>query len=135
MMTTETHYRKVGRRYVPVTAHERWDGMDQKVGTFLLRYAKKGGQSWEYNVAPDTAGFVAAAMIAREAMEAAMVEKAKMKPQNLKPRPYTKRELALIKKFREDMGDMFPCYWGETSTHDICQAGIDAVRSYRGEDV
>jgi hypothetical protein len=130
-MTTETLYKKVGRKYVPVSVYWAFDYRDeQKTGTFRLIYAyEDGARTYEYNVTPSTASFEAAAMVARVAMEEKMREMAKMRPQT--PTKYTKKQLDAIKKFREEMGGLFPEWWTETSSYEIAQAGIDAVRNYR----
>lgn len=105
------------------------DRMD--VGTFRLAYAYvDGGRRYEYEVKPDTASFVAAMMIAQEAMEKAMLDAAKATPHTT-VRPYTKKQLALIDKFRADMGDMRPAYWQYASPYKIAEAAMKAVRELR----
>lgn len=50
------------------------------VGTFRLTYCySDGGKRYWYGVTPDTTGFVAAAMVAHEAMEAAIIDSTKGK--------------------------------------------------------
>ncbi len=128
-------YRKEGRRYVldcdSTSAYNR-DFM--KPGQFRLTYAyKDGGRRYEYDVAPDTAAFLAAAMVAREAMEDLMGKAAvAVKREDLKP--YTKKQLEVIERFRLEMheaGGLLPSWWGIPSVYDIAQAGIDAVKNYR----
>lgn len=128
-MGYEILYRKVGRKYEPVSQYWRDCGNEMRVGTFLLTYAHAdGGGSYQYDVAPDTAGFVAAAMIAKKGMEAAISEASKMRPANGK---YSKKQMAIIEKFKVDMGGMFPSWWKESSAHEIAMAGIEAVREWR----
>lgn len=130
-MTSETLYKKVGRKYLPVSVNWTFDYYDQQeTGTFRLIYAyENGARTYEYNVTPATASFEAAAMVARVAMEEKMREMAKMRPQTQSK--YTKKQLEVIKKFREEMGGMFPSWWAENASYEIAQAGIDAVRNYR----
>lgn len=130
-MTTETLYKKIGRKYVPVSVNWHYDYLDgMDTGTFRLIYAYgKGERTYAYNVTPATASFDAAAMVARVAMEEKIREMAKMRPQT--PIPYTKKQLKAIEKFREEMGGMFPSWWTENASYEIAQAGIDAVRNYR----
>ena len=127
---TETLYKKVGRKYVPVAAH--WsdcDGDQMAAGTFRLTYAYgDGGKRYEYEVTPDTAAAVAAMTIAKKAMEVAIAEAAKMMPSG---GLYSKKELATIKEFRERMGGMFPCWWHQASAHDIADAAIKAVDGFK----
>ena len=128
----ETLYRKVGRRYVPVSITWDYNKDFLKVGTFRMKYAYgDGGGMYEYDVTPDTAGFVAASMIARKAMEQAMQDAAIMKPSERGTRPYTKRELALIEQFRKDMGGMMPTWWEGNTNFKIAEAGIKAIRDFR----
>lgn len=125
-MTKETWFRKVGRKYVPIVEAEKYDYLTMPANGLTLTYRKDGRTQWEYDVKPDAASFVAAAMVARAAMEAAINEAATYKPQPTM-RLYTKRQLALIEQFKADMGMAYPSWWEQTSTRDIAQAGIDAV--------
>lgn len=129
---TEPLYRKVGRKYVPV--HARWyedSGANQmRVGTFRLTYAySDGGRMYEYDVIPATAPMVAAMMIARKAMEDEIRSKARLTPRDSVP--YTKAQQAIIDKFRDDMGGMYPLWWGESSAWEIAEAAMKAVKDYK----
>jgi len=128
---SETLYKKVGRRYVPHVT--RWDDRDLQipVGGFVLVHAyAEGGRTYQYDVRPDTAGFRAAATIARNEMADAIREASIAKPKNGELKHYTKRQLAIIEKFREDMaavGAMVPVWWQHKTPHDIADAAIEAV--------
>lgn len=130
---TEPLFRKVGRKYVPVSAN--WGEYNYRdtmaVETFRLVYAySDGGRRYEYDVTPATAPAAAAMMIARKAMEEAIGEASKMRPMGgLKP--YTKKQQALIAKFREDMGGFYPSHWTQNSAHEISQAAIKAVLEFK----
>ena len=124
-MTRETFFRKVGRKYVPVGEAERYDHVIMPDG-YTLTYRRDGVTRWEYEVKPDSAGFVAAATVAREAMEAAIRQAATYRPTSQKK--FTKRQLELIEQFKRDMGMSYPLWWQESSADDIVRAGIDAVR-------
>lgn len=131
-MSKETLYRKVGRRYVP---HQiEWDRERLNVGTFRLVYCRKDGEEiYKYDVTPDTAGFVAAAMIAEHAMISAINEAAIAKPSAVE-KPYTKQQLEIVEKFRQDMaaaGGLVPDWWEWSSQRGIAEAAIRAVRDYR----
>ena len=129
---TETLYKKVGRKYVPVAAywHERHDTDQMSVGTFRLTYAHAdGGRRYEYDVTPATAPIVAAMMIAKKAMEDAMREASKMRPSGTVL--YTKKQLATIERFRAEMGGLFPSWWTERMPHEIAEAGIKAVMEFK----
>ena len=106
MTETETVYKKVGRKYVPLAVRWYEDArMDQiPVGTFRLLYAySDGGRRYEYDVTPASAPMVAAMTIARAAMEEAIRDACKMRPST--PQSYTKKQQTLITKFRADMGE------------------------------
>lgn len=126
---------KVGRRYVPWGMAESWahDADVMRVGTFRLVFcAGDGMRRYSYDVTPDTAGFAAAAEIALQGMEQAIQARSVATPQ-LGMRPYTKRQLAIIDRFRADMaaaGALVPTHWQHASARDIAEAGIKAVRDW-----
>jgi hypothetical protein len=126
-----TLYEKVGRKYVPVQID--YDRDTLKCGQFRLHYAyEDGGGVYFYDVTPDTAGFVAAAMIAHKAMEQAIRDATPSRPHI--PTPYTKKQIAIIERYRKEMveaGGLLPEWWQHTSTWDIAKAGIDAVRNFK----
>ena len=129
---TEAVYRKVGRKYVPVSAywHEQHDIDRLPAGSFRLTYAyADGGQRYEYQVTPDTAGFVAAALVAKHAMCEAITEAARMRPST--PAKYTKKQQALIAQFKRDMGGMMPSWWTENQSYAIADAAIKAVAEFK----
>ncbi len=133
---SETLYRKVGRRYEPVSRTWPNDYRDNlAVGTFRLTYCyRDGGRMYEYNVTPDTAGFVAAAMIAREALEKAICDAVIAKPSLPTTRPYSPKQKRIVEKFRKDMfaaGGLVPYWWTAKSAYEIATAVIEAVRSYK----
>ena len=128
---SETLYKKVGRRYVPVS--QRWDdcGIQIPVGSFVLVHAyTEGGRTYQYEVKPDNASFKAAATIARNAMALAIRDASIAKPSEGELKPYTKTQLAIIEKFRKDMSDaggLVPVWWNHKAPDDIADAGIKAV--------
>lgn len=123
-------YKKVGRKYVPVHAHWYEDGEYMPVGTFRLTYAyTDGGRRYEYNVTPATAPTVAALVVAKVAIEDAITKASKTRP--MVDKHYTKKQLACIAKFREDMGGMCPDWWTQASAHEMAEAAINAVKDFR----
>ena len=136
---SEALYRKVmrGKRVTYELAYNSsdWANDLMKPGQFRLVHAySDGGRRYEYDVTPDTAGFVAAASIARKAMENAICEAARCVPNESKTRSYLKNELAIINKYRDEMhaiGSDLPSYWVFTGAHEISEAAIQAVREYR----
>lgn len=134
-MSGEILYRKVGRRYEPAyNVRDAWGKDLMPVGTWRMTYAyAEGGRRYEYGVTPDTASFEAACMLAREAMEHAVSEAVKSRPQ-LGNSCYTKRQLAAIEACRQrlaEVGVAMPTWWQNSSAHEISQAALDAVRSWR----
>ena len=101
-----------------------------KVGTFRLTYAySEGGRRYEYDVRPDTAGFVAAAMLYREKMEKAIQEASIAKAQE-PLRGYTKRQRDVLARQRQELaavGLPTPIWWQNASSWDVSQAAIDAM--------
>lgn len=125
-LQTEIWYRKVGRRYVPVKQAELSNYDVRPANGCVLTFVKDGATMFAHDVKPDTAGFVAAAMVARNAMEVAIHEATKFRPSS-GLQPFTKKQQKLIKQFQADMGGMHPVYWVSQSSYKIAQAGIDAV--------
>lgn len=126
-------YKKQGRKYVPVAAQWYEDHQTDQMaaGTFRMVYAHKDGcRRYEYEVTPATAPAVAAMMIARVAIEQALTDMGRMRPMGTIT-PYTKKQLELIAKFRQDMGGMYPSHWMENSAHEISEAAIKAVLEFR----
>ena len=72
---------------------------------------------------------VAAAMIAKGAMVDAIRQQSSMRPMGLTP--YTKKQLALIERFKQDMGGMMPTHWTSRSAYDIADAAVKAVMEFR----
>lgn len=138
---SETLYRKVGRKYVPAYDVTRaYDHDHMKVGTWRMVYAyADGGRRYEYGVTPDIASFRAAAMLAREAMISAMDAAAKSCPnltRSEKGKPYTKQQLQIINRFRDEMvaaGAMLPEWWSVSSAPAIADAAIKAIEGWKDE--
>ena len=125
-MIRETLYRKKPNgRYEAMGEAEHYDYIIMPPQGFVLTYRKDGVTQWEYAVKPDTAGFLAAAMVARTAMEDAIRANSTFRPQT--ERKFTKKQLACIEQFKAEMDMAYPTYWTQTSARDIAQAGIDAV--------
>ncbi len=126
-------FKKAGRKYVPVAAQWYDDGNTDQMdaGTFRLTYASRDGcRRYEYAVNPATAPMVAAMAIARVAMEDKIRDLGRMRPMGTL-KPYTKKQQALIAKFRADMGGMYPSHWTENSAHEISSAAMKAVLEFR----
>lgn len=125
-------YKKVGRKYVPQNRIFDFEHA-MPVGSFMLIYANKdGSQQYEYEVKPDTASFVAAAVIAKDAFKQAIREKSEYKPDGTSY-PMTKKQLAILEEYRAKMleaGGSMPVWWTASSSHELADAAIKAVREY-----
>jgi hypothetical protein len=135
-MTSEILYRKVGRKYVPdYSVQSAYDKDFMKVGTWRMVYAyDEGGRRYEYDVKPDTASFSAACMLARHAMEQAIHEAAKARPQLGTATAYTKKQLKVIEDCRQRMaeaGILMPLHWQHSTAYEISQAAIEAIKNWR----
>lgn len=134
---TTTLYTKQGRRYLPWGTAEHWttDADVMRVGTFRLTSCPAGGHyRHRYDVTPETAGFAAAAEIARQAMEDAIKARAVATPSGSLA-PYTKRQREIIERFRAEMaaaGGLLPTHWQQADAREIAEAGIQAVRDWAG---
>ena len=125
---------KKGRRYVPWGNANSWYDHDHdlmEAGSFRLVHCINTGHHRTYMaIEPDYAAFLAAASVARVAMEKAMEEAAKGKPcsQN---EPYTEEQQKLIQDFRDAMaktGALVPTFWNNGSASEIASAGVMAVK-------
>ena len=115
------------------TAVSDWDRDYQKPGTCRLVIAASDGlRRYAHDVTPDTAGWAAAATIARIAMERAIQERSAYSP--VAPIPYTKKQLAVLahcKKLMVEAGMLMPTTWTSATPHEVSQAAIDAVRNWK----
>lgn len=128
-----TLYTKQGRRYTYWGDTEEWHHCDtMRAGQFRLTHCPSdGSRRYSYDVTPDTAAFLAACELAAVAMEKAINAKRIAQP-SPSPVPYTKRQAELVAKFRADMaeaGAFVPEYWTHSTSREIVQAGIDAVKT------
>lgn len=138
---SEAIYRKVqhGKRvkYEPIGNAQHWTSdMDVlKPGQCRVELASGDGmRRYAYPVSPDVAGWEAAALIAKVAMEDAIREAARCVPQMAGERPYTRKQQAILTRYRAEMsqaGANLPAWWQFTGAHEISQAAVDAVRSYK----
>lgn len=135
---TTTLYVKKGRRYVPYGNVSDWmysNGDRMQAGEFRLTHCVGDGSTrYYYNVTPDNAAFLAAAGIARVAMEEAIREAAKSKPET--SMAYTPQQQEIIQRFRHEMaaaGGLLPIYWRNSTAFEIVAAGVAAVQAAVGE--
>ena len=118
----EIFYKKVGRRYVPVSEYDSnlLDAMPK--GTHIIM-SYPGGQSTRYNIDPNYAAMIAAGRVAEDAISSAVVKASEMRPHN---KPITPEQRSawdnLVKAFDNDR------YYVEMpSAREIAEAGINAM--------
>ena len=118
----EVFYKKVGRRYVPVSEYDSnlLDAMPK--GTHIIM-SYPGGQSTRYNIDPNYAAMIAAGRVAEDAISSAVVKASEMRPHN---KPITPEQRSawdnLVKAFDNDR------YYVEMpSAREIAEAGINAM--------
>lgn len=128
-------YAKLGRRYVEWGDVQRYDA-DQdlmRAGTWRMTFCPRTGEHrYRYDVQPDTASFIAAAEIARDAMERAIFERAKAQP-DMGATPYTKRQQQVLEQARQmlsEAGLLWPVYWRHTTPYELAEVAIQAVRQW-----
>lgn len=126
-------YKKVGRKYVPQSRVFDFEHA-MPVGSFMLVYAyADGGKQYEYEVKPDTASFIAAALVAKKAMQEVIREKSEFKP-DVRSIHWTKKQAAILEEYRKKMreaGGTMPSWWSASSSTELADAAIEAVRSYK----
>jgi len=119
----ETFYKKVGRRYVPVSEYDIDLFNSMSKGSHLVM-CYPGGRSIRYNVNPNHAALIAASRVAEDAMTHALFRASEMRP---KHRPYTEKQkqawLNLQRAFGDDMYAL-----NSESARGIAEAGIRALQ-------
>ena len=115
-----TLYKKVGRRYKPVSEHEEWDSYPE--GAHLV-VCRPGSTLRRFNIDPDRAGLLAAAEPLRDQLRALVVELHKMRPTR---RPVTMQQAAAWRRFQKAMGnDAYAVEYA--SVGEIADAVVDLI--------
>ena len=121
-MNKTVFYKKVGRRYVPVSEYDQ-TLMDAfpKGNHIVMCYP--GGQSTRYNIDPALAPMIAAGRYAEDAMLDTMRDISEARP---KKKPLTDEQRKAWKVMKEAFGDDMFSY-SYASNVEIAQAGIKAM--------
>lgn len=123
-MTKTVFYKKVGRRYKPVSQYdsELMDAYPQ--GTHLV-VCRPGGQTTHFNIDPNYAAMIAAGQVAEDAISRAISEASEIQPPR---KPITEAE--------RDAWHHLIAVWGEEArsltrpaTRDIAEAGVRAMQA------
>lgn len=116
-------YKKVGRRYVPISEYDN-DLMDAFPYGSTLVTVKKGSTSRRFRIDPNYAALIAAGTVAEEAICDALREAAQPRPQKT---PLTERQIKAWRKLAKELNDEnAPLMY--QSPHDIAQAGVRAMQ-------
>ena len=118
----ETFYKKVGRRYVPVSEYDSELFNSMGKGSHLVM-CYPGGHSTRYNVNPNHAALIAASRVAEDAMSTALLRAGEIRPKT-KALTTEQREAweHLIQVFGEDARII-----EQASAREIAEAGIQAL--------
>lgn len=137
---TETLYTRNGRRYdVWGNAETRFDMDMMRAGQWRMTYCPlDGSKRYSYDVRPDTASFHAAMELAGVAMEEAMRNAANPRP-SFRPSSgcvtFTAKQLRVLAECRRMMvecGALLPTHWQYIAPREVVQAGMDALRGWKG---
>lgn len=118
----EIFYKKVGRRYVPVSEYDpvMLDGFPK--GTHLVM-CYPGGESRRFDINPNYAALIAAGRVAEDAMVKAIVKATEMRPQKTKLTSAQKNAWNnLAKELGDDLASLTT-----SSAYDVATAGINAM--------
>lgn len=117
-------YRKVGRRYQPVSEYdsELIDAFTK--GTHLVM-SYPGGQSRRYNIDPNYAALIAAGRVAEDTISTAIMEASKLRYQE-RQRPLTERQIKAWKNLSKEMGvENYALEW--PSYREAAEKAVEAM--------
>lgn len=119
----EVYYKKVGRRYVPVSEYDSDLSYALPKGAHLIM-SYPGGQSTRYHVEPNYAAMIAAGRVAEDVISNAIVKASEARPRT---KPITDRQRKAWKELAESFGE--DRYYIELpSAREIADAGIKALQ-------
>ncbi len=116
-------YKKVGRRYVPVSEYDS-EYLDSFPKGNHLVMCYPGGQSCRFNIDPAYAPMIAAGRVAHDAMCDAIRRASEMRPQRT---PITDQQRLAWQKLARAFGDNLATL-SVNSARDIAEAGIHAIQ-------
>jgi len=123
--TTKTvFYKKVGRRYEPVSEYDQELIDAFTKGTHLVM-VYPGGSSRRYNVDPNYAAMIAAGRVAEDAISKTIMERSALRTPE-RNKPITPEQKAAWEKLAELMGEeRYALEW--CSYREAAEAGVDAM--------
>lgn len=119
-------YKKVGRRYVPVSEYDSEFVDALPKGTHLIM-SYPGGKSTRYNIDPNYAAMIAAGRVAEDAMASALVKAGELRlGSNERKRSITPEQKAAWENLVKEFGDgAKQLEW--PSAREVAEAGIKAM--------
>lgn len=120
----QVFYKKVGRKYIPVSEYdnELLDAFPK--GTHLVM-SYPGGQSRRFNIDPNYAALIAAARVAEDAISKCIMDASALRVPE-KNRPLTEEQRQAWENFNKAMGkEVYALEW--CSYREAAEAGISAM--------
>jgi hypothetical protein len=117
------YYKKVGRRYVPVSEYDSEYLDSFSKGTHIVM-CYPGGQSRRYNIDPNYAAMIAAGRVAEDAICKAISKASELRP---KQSPITPGQKKAWEKLAKEFGNEL-CTLHGLSVHDCAEAGVKAMQ-------
>jgi hypothetical protein len=123
-MKKTVFYKKVGRKYEPVSEYDQ-DLIDSfSKGTHLVM-VYPGGASRRYNIDPNYAALIAAGRVAEDAISKVIMDKSALRVPE-KHKPLTEEQLAAWKHLASTFGEeRFALEW--CSYREAAEAGVEAM--------
>lgn len=118
-----TFYKKVGRRYVPVSEYDN-EWMDSFPKGNHLVQVYPGGGSRRFNIEPALAPMIAAGRFAQDAITRKIQESTELRPMSREIDEETQRKW---KKFIATIPEDFRYMFTHGSAHDAAEAGVQAM--------
>jgi hypothetical protein len=117
-------YKKVGRRYKPVSEYdnELLDAFPK--GTHIVM-SYPGGKSTRYNIDPNYAAMIAAGRVAEDAITRSIQHSTELRPMNREMDEDLQRRW---KEFIATVPEQFRFMFTHGSAHDAARAGVEAMQ-------
>lgn len=123
-MKKTVFYKKVGKRYIPVSEYDQELTDSFGKGTHMVQ-VYPGGSSRVYNIDPDYAALIAAGRVAEDAISKTIMEKSALRIPE-RQRPITPEQAEAWRKLSELFGDeRYALEW--CSYREAAEAGVKAM--------
>lgn len=118
------YYKKVGRKYVPVSEYDQ-DLLDAFTHGTHLVMVYPGGSSRRYNIDPNYAAMIAAGRVAEDAISNSIMETSKLRVPD-RGRTLTEAQRKAWENFSKEMGaESYPLEY--CSYREAAEAGVNAM--------